>query len=464
MRDLLSNPVIVLIVLGILTIYLSLIFHYASRSQKFCEIYEKFFTIFLLFSLGGVAIFGLDKFHPKAIYMQGKTLPSLVMQLGFYGISLIFISSRLRYTLRDMIYVLSVLLQRNPFFCLFLLLAGLSFTWAESTMDSLKPGIVFLCTTVFFVYIAKQYPWPKLFELLLLNNVLMMTISAFYAIVQPGIGTGEKGWQGIMPHSNPYSFLMALTAVMCYLKSAKSPKEQFKYFALIGLGIISLQEANSGMGKVVLIALIALLISLRFIKKMQPRLALAAIIFFIAVTVCLIILITQNAEYIIVEQLGKDMTLTGRTLFWPQVIERIGQSPILGYGYEGFWQPWRGADNPAAGIIVAKSGFKPEHSHNGFIDLTAELGLLGLFSFLISMVTNIAQSVLYMKQSRNVESVMPLLLLLWVVVTNITEGGLSHITLAWAFYVLITVRLSLDTVGETFRSSDRVYKHLMDYS
>jgi O-antigen ligase len=144
------------------------------------------------------------------------------------------------------------------------------------------------------------------------------------------------------------------------------------------------------------------------------------------------------------------MTLTGRTDFWPQILAKIMHRPLLGYGVGGFWQPWRGSDNPAADIIVAKSLFRPQHSHNGFLELGVELGFLGLLLFVISLFSNIAKAIMHLSYTKQPEGGLPLLLLTYALMTNLTETGLLGVTIVWFWYVVLTVRLSLDTTGSLF--------------
>jgi O-antigen ligase len=164
------------------------------------------------------------------------------------------------------------------------------------------------------------------------------------------------------------------------------------------------------------------------------------------------ILITENAEYIIVEQLGKDLSISGRTYFWPLVVNAINKHPIFGYGYQGFWQPWRTIDNPALPIRTPKLGdFIPEHSHNGFLDMGLDIGWLGLAFFIISLLINIYHGVVHVIRTNEYESSMPLIIFTWLIITNVTETGIATISFVWILYILMTARLTMDNTLETLR-------------
>jgi O-antigen ligase len=214
-----------------------------------------------------------------------------------------------------------------------------------------------------------------------------------------------------------------------------------------------MNKGGSGASKVIFVVLIGLWGYLGILKKMKPRWAFISVILFMIVSVCLTIWVTENLEFIIVDTLNKDLTLTGRTDFWPLLIQKIEERPWLGYGIGGFWQPWRGIYNPAADIIVARTLFRPSFAHNGLIELGLMLGFTGLLLFFASFFNNLAKAVQYLSQTKQPEAGLPLLLVVYTLMVNITESHLFGASSFWFWYVVVTVRLSLDTTGNL--SKDR---------
>ena len=72
--------------------------------------------------------------------------------------------------------------------------------------------------------------------------------------------------------------------------------------------------------------------------------------------------------------LGKDLTLTGRTGIWSAVLDSIAKRPLLGYGYQAFWL---GLEGESYRIILAVSWVLAQ-AQNGFLDVTLEMGAVGL--------------------------------------------------------------------------------------
>jgi exopolysaccharide production protein ExoQ len=91
--------------------------------------------------------------------------------------------------------------------------------------------------------------------------------------------------------------------------------------------------------------------------------------------------------------IGKDSTLTGRTVLWSQAIDLIADHPFGGLGLQAFWiEGNRGAERLWAFFFIdTRAGF---HFHNLWLEIGVELGLLGIaIAFLTTLlvVVNVFQ-------------------------------------------------------------------------
>lgn len=445
----LSSPIVLYLIVAIAVIYFFIIFHYAGRNPKLTSTIELvFFGILIICIAGatGATINPFNKLHPRALMLKSTTLPTIAGQIGFYSLIFCIIVSRLRYTLKSYIQVLSELIIKAPFFCLFLLFASLSCFWSTDTILSLKNALVLLELSLLAIYFGKQYSWQEIYRFWRWINIIIVIVSVFYGFTE-NQGTN---WYGILGHKNQFSFFMAQTAILWLMHAAYFPKQRRFSLGFAALSFFALFKGNSGASKVLMVMLLSLWGYFGFVKKLKVQWAFVSVILFMIVSICATIIVSENIKFIVVDTLNKDLTLTGRTDFWPIIVDKINQRPILGYGLSGFWQPWLGEDNPASGIIVARTQFRPIHSHNGFLDLGLELGWLGLALFACSFLNNVAKGVVYLGKARLPESGLPLLLLTYNLMTNITETGLIGISSIWFWYVVTTVRLTLDTSGKNY--------------
>lgn len=446
-----SNPIILGFIVLIGLIYFFILFHYAGKNKKFVNSLEKIlYGIFVITIVGytGASISPFNKFHPRVFSLISTTPITILGQLGIYIAAIILLVTRLRYTLKSFINVFINFIYKSPFLWALILITSISFLWSSTPLYTFKVVLTFLEVTLFAIYFGKQYSWTEIYNFLRWVNITIVALS-YYAVFFLGKGGGS--WNGIVGHKNHFSFFMAQTIVLWLMHAVYSPKQRYLSVVFIVVTGIALQKGNSGASKVLLVVLLGLWAYMGFAKKLKVQWAVVSVILFFIISICLTIIVTENLEFIVVDTLNKDMTLTGRTEFWPMIVNKINQYPILGHGLSSFWQPWRGEDNPGGDIIVAKTQFRPVHAHNGFLDLGLELGWLGLALFVISFVNNITKAVIYLSRNRMPVAGLPLLLLTYTIMPNLTETGLFGATGFWFWYVVTTVRLNLETSGKSNR-------------
>lgn len=447
MKEILKDPFLLFISIALAVIYILLLYNAAARNPKFALFLGKIFAGIFVFSISGATgatVMPFNKLHPQNIANLTTTPMTIIMQTGIYAVFLIIVSPRLSQTFKDLLQVAVSLIVCAPYMAAFLLLVSLSAFWSDTPLPTLKASLVILETAAVAIYIGRQNKWEELYPFIRVIGLFVV----LYSLAKPSAG-GDGKWTGILAHKNQFSFFMAQTAVLWLAHAIYSPKQRLFSLLIFVLALIGLQKGGSGASKVLVVVLFSLWGCLGYVKKMPVRIAFVSVILFLIVSICLGTVILDNLEAIVVDGLGKDMTLTGRTEFWPQIVDKINERPLLGYGVAGFWQPWRGIDNPADKIIIVSSQFKPPHSHNGFLDLACDLGWGGLALFVISFFINIAKGVVYLTRAKMPEAGLPLLLLTYILMANLTETGVFAVSSIWFWYIVVTVRLSLDTTGKT---------------
>lgn len=441
-----SSPLITVFVLLIFIIYAGIIFHYASRDRKLVSNLERIFLGIFIISISGTTGAGMspfDKLTPQVLVLQATTLPTIVGQFSFYIVAFFLLLTRLRYTLKDMVDVLANLLLKAPFLFSLVLFSLFSFSWSNDPVLTIKTTLVYLEVSLFAVYVGKQFSWKELYPFWRWINIIVVILSVYHAVKE-----NQDPWMGILGHKNQFCFFMAQTAVLWLMYAVYSPKQRRLSLIFVVLSLFALNKGGSGASKVLTVVMLGLWGYFGFLKKLPVKWAVVSVILFMILSVALTILVTENIEFIVVDTLNKDLTLTGRTDFWPIIINKINDHPLFGYGIAGFWQPWRGAADPSGSIIVAKTQFHPPHSHNGFLDLGLELGWLGVSLYILSFFNNLVKAVVYLSRNHLPESGLPLLVLTYSLMTNMTETGLVGVTSVWFWYVVTTVRLTLDMSGK----------------
>jgi O-antigen ligase len=148
----------------------------------------------------------------------------------------------------------------------------------------------------------------------------------------PGAG-GE--FVGLTLSKNSLGGVLALCTAFWYLHYSQESKTNKERWISLGMMFFYfyLVRINKSRGDLVItIILIIAVSSLNFLKKLSLQWAFTAIICFLVVSIIMTVFIVDNLEDIVVGGLGKDLTLTGRTEFWPQLIDAVNERPWFGYG------------------------------------------------------------------------------------------------------------------------------------
>ena len=261
----------------------------------------------------------------------------------------------------------------------------------------------------------------------------------------------KGGWQGIAGHPNTLGYVMALTTILWGLNAIDLPKKRWRSISMAILAFIVMVLTNSSGTLITFVVLVCLSILFRMLKHLDFRQISAAIPFFLVIGIpsLLLLLINKSKVFAI---FGKDENLTGRGDFWPAIMEAIQQRILFGYGYHGFWQSWRGSENPAAHIRTIN--FVPTHSHNGFLELALALGLVGVGLFAFSLIRNIVYTLAIMYDGKKNEAEISLLLVAFVIYSNLSEPGLWDVGYHVILYTILSTRLGIEVAKINFSSKN----------
>lgn len=146
--------------------------------------------------------------------------------------------------------------------------------------------------------------------------------------------TGEPMW--LYGHKNSLFmslFISILASAILYYHKDKE-RISLRTYILIGIVLVSGILSNAGMVTVCAFLLLAFLLLLRSrtVKNQITMKSCILIPLFINVLICIFRM--QNIfSFIIVDILGKNVTLSGRTMIWDAALEYIHMHPVFGVGY-----------------------------------------------------------------------------------------------------------------------------------
>ena len=223
------------------------------------------------------------------------------------------------------------------------LLLGLVFIsifWSNQPGFTFRQSIFLLGTTLFGVYLAVRFDRKEILRLLLWTIATSALLSIIFAIEIPYLGLHsddhQQAWRGIYLHKNTLGRLMVL-GVICALVLAMNSKKKKSLapWVFIGVFLSIVFLAKSTTAIVMLFALLLILPIFRIIH-LNIVIVLPCIILIILSFSLLLTWLLVNIDSVFLF-LGKDITLTGRTILWQAVWDVIKERFWTGYGYGAFW-------------------------------------------------------------------------------------------------------------------------------
>lgn len=454
MRNLILDPLVLIPLVGIFIAYFLVLLR-LSKIEGIAYIMAQITIVSFLVLLIKPIIPPLNYLQPDALAGIDKTAASAILQLAIYTFFIVLSRSLFHDFFKSLLFIF-----KDPFLGTLLVISVASPLWSETPLVAFRFSIVQFFVSLFAAQIARKSDWITLEKYLRLMCLIAAILSIFTILAIPSIGIGVEEtppfavrWMGIFPFPIKLGTCMALSITLWIHHFIDQPKHRLIALGVLALSFLLLIRAISAQAFFTLIVLLGFMTLLNLIKKfsLKQTMVIAAVIIVLFIVIYLII--TANLEAIL-GAFGKDATLTGRTEFWPQMLDALKKQPVLGYGVQGFWQPWRGKENPA-GYIIAARGFIPPNGHNGFLDLALEVGYTGLALFLLSLIFNFARAVAFWKRSQSNVSIFPLIIILYVIMSNISETQLFVTNYIWFSYVLVAVRLNMKSSDSIPSSSKR---------
>ncbi|WP_017653688.1 O-antigen ligase family protein [Fortiea contorta] len=394
--------------------------------RKFLEIAENSFVIFsLTFFSGGFGI-GTTETTPGLV-------PENIITLIRYFIWLtatVLVCLNWKAALRTA--------SRNTVIWTLTALVLLSFLWSEDKMLTLLDSREVLQMTSFALYFAARFSLKDQVKLVAWTFGIGAVLSAFFAVAVPTIGQHGAdhpgSWKGIYDYKNTLGSMMIIGSVAFLLLPIEQPKNRL--YKWLGLGLtIALILLSTSKSALVICGLIIAFIFFYRNFRWRGKISVLFSDILIMISGCVGTFIFMN-WITILTGLGKDPTLTGRTILWNFIVTKIQESPWLGYGRSAFWskESFHGAQ---AGALLGNTFIAP-HAHNGFLDLGLDVGFIGLSLFFISLVTTFVLALKRAYATEHSEEIWPVAFLLFLVMNNMTESYLLRLAnVYWVFYMTI---------------------------
>ncbi|HEX4310018.1 MAG TPA: O-antigen ligase [Acidobacteriaceae bacterium] len=262
-------------------------------------------------------------------------------------------------------------------------LAIASTAWSLDPLLTLRRSIPFALAGLFGLWFAVRFPPARQLAILRFTMIALGLATIAIVILAPSIGLDHTpghgtDWQGVFTQKNACGRVMVLATAVVLCRERHNFLRPIRVAALALFVFVLVMSGSRAawMIEAALLLLWGMLVVARHTGQ-RIRLVLAVVAPLASVTLGGILILGSQW---FAPLIGRDLTLTGRTAIWAQVMHFVQQRPLLGYGYDAFW---RGAEGPSL-QVAATVHFIVAHAHNGFLEIALELGVSGVVLFLFS--------------------------------------------------------------------------------
>lgn len=348
------------------------------------------------------------------------------------------------------------LLSRDWLLLLLLAYTLLSSLWSTDPLLTVTHALVLIMATFFAIYIASRLTPDELLRAVLIALVIATALNALVIAVAPSYGIMQSvhvgAFRGIYSQKNSLARIVALAIPLLWISRSLKGGVQgaWRVFAL-GAAITLLIGSQSATGLVVCVILLAMVPAAR-ILRVNKYLLPPVIILSVSAVGCIAIYLVTDSFADVAALLGRDVTLTGRTLIWNKLLDDILEKPLVGHGYRGYWMGW---DGPSA-EIWRTTPWSPNDSHNGYLDLLADLGLVGFSIMLAHIMLSLGNAIRYLRMRHEIHNAWGLIVCAHFTLYNITESSILRPTnFTWILYIMVATALIQSRQRDPQRAGDR---------
>lgn len=388
---------------------------------------------------------GAPPFESPDQYLEGSPLDGAVFAV-LIAVGLIVLAGRGRRV--------GTLLRGNGPILLFYLFCAASILWSDYPIVTSKRWIKFLSDLVMvLIVLTDTDPSAAVKRFFAWTGFLLVPLSVLLIKYYPALGrtyspwTWTPMWIGVTQTKNQLGMIcmiFGLASMWRFLQEFRGEEGRRRVGPLIAHGTVLAMalwvfaKANS----VTPLSCFVLAGGLMTVVTSPTSLARRPAI--VHILVAAIMFVSLSATLLgaggLVGGLGRDSTLTGRTVLWNQVLGMTA-NPLLGTGFESFWLGER------LKKMWSTYWWHPNQAHNGYLEVYLNLGWIGVALLAVVLVTGYRNAVGAFRRDQRTGS-LKLAYFVAAALYNLTEAGFRMTSPVWDVLLLAATAVAKAPVGE----------------
>lgn len=308
-------------------------------------------------------------------------------------------------------------------------LAIVSTAWSADPALTLRRAFALLGIVLFGLSLSASFSFQSCISVVTRALASAMLLSIVWVVLFPAYGLHQATdavqavhaglWRGIFAHRNILGGAFAgitLTFLLVYGRYAF--KNLIVRLGAIAVTLACLVGANSGTGYVIAVAMPLFAFSMAFVATQPPRKRLQLLLV-VLIAIAILLTLADELGTVVLQALGKQTDLTGRTIYWYYIIQLLGSDLLLGHGY-------------SAGLLVldqkigALTNATLTSAHNGYLELLIYFGFVGLaiaMLVLAWLLWGAIRLVVIGPSSLSIQSTFPVVVVVFALAHNVVESS-----------------------------------------
>ncbi|MEP7706673.1 O-antigen ligase family protein [Paraglaciecola sp. 25GB23A] len=323
---------------------------------------------------------------------------------------------------------------------LFIFYIMCSFVWSKIPNETVKYSLSFICNILFAIGLYKNMELNQF--LITLRNFLNFYIilgiilfiigldqTVYYDPLQRGNLFNSELIKGLFSHKIYAGFYSAFAFILNVKLNENNLYLKYFFCSMCAIGVI-ISGSSIGLMSLFLYITLATYLNIferKIINKKYFKLTTLILLVFLVIVYIFLPLI--------LESLNRDMTFTGRAKLWEWGVVFSQQRPIFGWGYSGIFSDLPGAPSQ---IINKYQYYVAPHFHNGYLQITAELGLIGLAFYLFVLKRTINCCYLLFQRQSNSTPFLYLIVMLIVAIGMNLMSRYNEFSTFFLFYLFLS--------------------------
>jgi O-antigen ligase len=339
-----------------------------------------------------------------------------------------------------------IILRSNLPILLYFLYCLTSVLWSDFPDVAFKRWFKATGDIVMVLIVLTDPDWIAALKRLLvrLGNVLV-PLSLLFCRWYPMYGrqfshAGQLYWSGVTPEKNALGALClvyGLAFLYYFLQAYREEKGTRRRKLLIAYGVVIVMALYLLVGSESATALagfflagVPMVLTFRYSAFRKPALVHIMVLGALGVAVSALFLNTGSG---MLEQMGRNATLTGRTAVWHAALS-LAESPVVGTGFASFWL------GPRYEHMAELTGMRLNQAHNGFLETYLNLGWIGVALLALVLITayrRVVKGVRWMTPAASLR----LAFFMIAISQNFTEASFGMAGAVWIGFLATTMAM-----------------------